>query len=333
MLNYIWHGFHFPNDLPYRLSYIYSFILLVMAFKALVHIKDYTPKMLLTVGVSALSFIIITQKIGSKNVTEETVIISVIFVVFYTLVMIMMNSGKYQSSAIALLLFCCVLSEAAIGNTSHYVMQQQKKYYTEDYEDFQYLKNKLDQREENGFYRMELTDLRTRMDPSWYGYNGVSIFSSMAYEHTSNLVHYLGMDGNFINSYTYNGFQTPVFNMMTSLKYVVDNTTTTPKQSEELYSNAASYGKFTAYENLYHLPIGYCVGGEILGWDYSHSNPFTVQNDYFERASGIPEVFTQLPVDYFDYNNITHLSFNAQSLIEKCFDLINVYTLQVSNDN
>ncbi|MBQ2812635.1 MAG: YfhO family protein, partial [Clostridia bacterium] len=107
------------------------------------------------------------------------------------------------------------------------------------------------------------------------------------------------------NSYTYNGFQTPVFNMMTSLKYVVDNTTTTPKQSEEFYSEAASYGKFTAYENLYYLPIGYRVGSEILGWDYSNSNPFTVQNDYFERATGIPEVFTQLPIDYFDYNNIS----------------------------
>lgn len=305
MLNYIWHGFHFPNDLPYRLSYVYSFVLLTMAYKALIKIKEFPPKMLLTVGISAMAFIVITEKLGSKNVTEDTVIISLIFVAFYTLVMLMMQSGKYQTSAIALLVFCCVVSEAAIGNTSHYVMQQQKHYYTDDYDEFKTLQAQLDEREDNGFYRMELTDLRTRMDPSWYGYNGISIFSSMAYEKTSNLVHYLGMDGNFINSYTYNGFQTPVFNMMASLKYVVDNTTTTPEQSEEFFVKVAESGKFTAYENQFNLPIGYCVGSEILGWDYSNSNPFTVQNDYFERATGIPEVFTQLPIDYFDYNNIS----------------------------
>ncbi len=307
-LNYIWHGFHFPNDLPYRLSYIYSFVLLVMAYKALIHIKDYTPKMLLTVGVAALSFIIITQKIGSKNVSEETVIISIIFVVFYTLVMIMMNSGKYQSSAIALLLFCCVVSEAAIGNTSHYVMQQQKTYYTSDYDKFVAMKRKLDEKENGEFYRMELTDLRTRMDPSWYDYNGVSIFSSMAYESTSNLINYLGIDGNFINSYTYNGFQTPVFNMMMSLKYIVDNTTSTPKPTEDLFTLSHQIGKFTAYENNYHLNIGYCVDKTILGWDYSNENPFVVQNDYFERSTGIGEVFTQLPVAYFDYDNINEFS-------------------------
>ncbi len=305
MLNYIWHGFHFPNDLPYRLSYVYSFVLLTMAYKVLIKIEEYTPKMLLTVGVAAMAFIVLAQKVGSKNVTEDTVIISIIFVAFYTLVMLMMQSGKYQNSAIALLVFCCVVSEAAIGNTSHYVMQQQKQYYVSDYDEFKELEAELDERENNEFYRMELTDLRTRMDPSWYGYNGVSIFSSMAYENTSNLVHYLGMDGNFINSYTYNGFQTPVFNMMTSLKYIVDNTSTTPKQDEKIYTQVAESDKFTAYENNYFLNIGYCVDKTILGWNYSASNPFNVQNDYFERATGIPEVFVQHPIDYVDYYNIS----------------------------
>ncbi|MBQ5825030.1 MAG: YfhO family protein [Clostridia bacterium] len=304
ILNYIWHGFHYPNDLPYRLSYIYSFILLVMAFKALKHIKDYSPKMLLSTGVASLIFVILIQELGSKNVSEDTVLISIIFIVIYTLVMILMNSGKYQASAIALLLFCCVVSEAAIGNTSHYVMQQQKSYYVDDYDKFVSMKNVLDKRENNEFYRMELTDLRTRMDPSWYDYNGVSIFSSMAYESTSNLLNYLGIDGNFINSYTYSGFQTPVFNMMTSLKYVVDNTTTTPAPYSELFTEVTQISKFKAYENNYCLNIGYCVDNSILGWDYSNNNPFVVQNDYFERSTGVANVFTPVPVQYASYQNI-----------------------------
>lgn len=308
MLNYIWHGFHYPNDLPYRLSYIYSFILLVMAFKAISHIKDYSPKMLLTTGIAALAFIILTQELGSKNVSDETIIISVIFIVLYTLVMILMSSGKYQASALALLLFCCVVSEAAIGNTSHYVMQQQKTHYTSDYDKFVSIKRKLDEREENQFYRMELTDLRTRMDPSWYDYNGVSIFSSMAYENTSNLVNYLGIDGNFINSYTYSGFQTPVFNMMTSLKYVVDNTTSTPLPSEELFTKVTNISKFTAYENNYHLNIGYCVDKALSGWDYSNDNPFIVQGDYFERSTGVSDVFTPIQIDGVSYSNICQFS-------------------------
>lgn len=40
ILNYIWHGFHYPNDLPYRFSFMYCFILLTMAYKALTRIKE-----------------------------------------------------------------------------------------------------------------------------------------------------------------------------------------------------------------------------------------------------------------------------------------------------
>ena len=33
-LDYIWHGFHFTNMIPYRFSYLISFVLVVMAFRA-----------------------------------------------------------------------------------------------------------------------------------------------------------------------------------------------------------------------------------------------------------------------------------------------------------
>jgi uncharacterized membrane protein YfhO len=35
VLNFIWHGFHFPNQLPYRNSFVYIFLILSMAYPAL----------------------------------------------------------------------------------------------------------------------------------------------------------------------------------------------------------------------------------------------------------------------------------------------------------
>ncbi|MBQ6707685.1 MAG: YfhO family protein, partial [Clostridia bacterium] len=67
-LNYIWHGLHFPNDLPYRFSFIYSFILLTIAYKALMRIKEVGRNVIMGVGVSLIAFIIATQKIESHNV-------------------------------------------------------------------------------------------------------------------------------------------------------------------------------------------------------------------------------------------------------------------------
>ena len=55
VLNYIWHGFHFPNDLPYRFSFMYSFILLTMAYKAFIRLKEFTGRQILGTGVASAS--------------------------------------------------------------------------------------------------------------------------------------------------------------------------------------------------------------------------------------------------------------------------------------
>ena len=39
-LDYIWHGFHFPNMLPYRFSFLWSFLLIYMAFRVFMYL-DY----------------------------------------------------------------------------------------------------------------------------------------------------------------------------------------------------------------------------------------------------------------------------------------------------
>ena len=42
MLNFIWHGFHYPNSLPCRQSFIYIALILTMCYKAYIHL-DSTP--------------------------------------------------------------------------------------------------------------------------------------------------------------------------------------------------------------------------------------------------------------------------------------------------
>lgn len=303
VLNYIWHGFHFPNDLPYRFSFMYSFVLLTVAFKALIRIRELKGKDLLNVGLGTCIFIVLLEELGSKNVGTETIIISLVFAVLYTIVLSLLNNKKFQVSAVASLLFCCMFAEVAIANTNHYDIDQPKENYTSDYNSFREIKDKLDKRESDNFYRMELTDLRTRMDPSWYGYNGVSAFSSMAYEKTANLQYNLGMFGNYINSYTYNP-QTPVYNAMFGIKYLVNNSEKI-KLNENIYTKVASNNKFTAYENKYSLPIAFCVSDDIVNWNYSYNNPFETQADFISKATGVSGVFDTLVPTEINYSNLS----------------------------
>lgn len=306
IVNYIWHGFHYPNDLPYRWSFMYSFILLVLAYKAFTRLNEFSGRAILGTGMAVLGFIILVQEIGSKNVEEITVLISIIFTVTYCLVFALMKDKKYQQSAVAVLLLCCVIGEVSCANTDRYSMDQPKSNFVGDYADFKALKEELDKYDGGDFYRMDLTYNRARMDPAWYGYNGVSTFSSMAYEKMSNVQSDLGLCGNYINSYTYH-LQTPIYNMMHSLKYVVDNDPNV-EVADDYYTELMTYGKFTAYENKYCLPIGFAVNQDVTNWQTDINNPFTVQSDWFEYATGVSDVFGMMTIDEIRYYNMDEIT-------------------------
>lgn len=304
-LNFFWHGFHFPNDLPYRFSFMYSFILLIIAFKALTHLKEFSGRQIMACGIGFVAFLILAEKITSKNINDISLGLSLIFAVGYVFILSLLNNRKFQTSAVAVLLLCTVTSEIALGNTNKYSMNQSKSNYTNDYEAFAELKKSLDAYD-GGFYRMELTDLRTRMDPSWYDYNGVSIFSSMAYEKVANLQQNVGMFGNYINSYTYNP-QTAVYNAMFGLKYLVDNCDY--NLNNTIYSRISSNGKFTAYKNNYSLPIAFAVNANIADWmSEDAKNPFEAQQQWFYYATDVADVFNRLTVENIEYDNLASFS-------------------------
>ena len=301
--NFIWHGFHFPNDLPYRFSFMYSFLLLVMAYKTLLRLREFSSRQIAVAGIALIAFLFIVQDIKSKNVTDLTVYASIFYLLVYVLLLTMFKSNKSAAASLAVLLCVFICSEAIVCDTQSFPNTVTRSSYEDDYDDFRVLKEKLDTIEQDEYYRMELTYLRTRMDNCWFGYNGVSTFSSMTYENLAKLEAQLGMMSNRINSYTYNP-QTPVYNMIHSLRYVVNNTTPNVI-SDSHYTQVADFGKYTAYSVKETLPLGFLTHSALEYWDTSSANPFDVQQDFFSLATNVnDELFSPLGVAYVNYNNV-----------------------------
>ncbi|MDR1409832.1 MAG: YfhO family protein [Oscillospiraceae bacterium] len=318
-LNYIWHGFHFPNDLPYRFSFIYSFVLLLVAFRAFQHVKEFTKAQIAGAGVAVVLWIVLVQEIGSKNLTNTTVWISLLFAFVYTVFFGLLRKddggNHFRARGLAALLLCIVCAEVTIASTDHYEINQKKEWFADDRPAFVNLKERLDEREGTEYYRMELSYLRARMDPCWFGYNGVSTFSSMAYEKTSNLEKRLGMFSNYINSYTYFP-QTPVYNAMHALRYVVVNNAGDgrPTPNPLYYEAVDNEDKFHAYDNLYSLPVAFGTAVALEDWmpldDY---NPFSVQESWFSLATGEDDVFVPIPVSGMDFSNVNDIPYDEDS--------------------
>ncbi len=300
-LNYIWHGFHMPNDLPYRWSFAYSFFLLLIAFRSFRHIKDFSNKAYIGMGFAVLCFVVLVEKIEVPNADQLTIILSVVFTILYIVVLGMFRSPRYRRKAIVTLLFFTVILEIVAADAPKLTMAQSKTAYTSDYENYQELSDRIEADDEELFYRTELSKLRARMDPSWYGYNGASVFSSMAYERTAKLMEDLGFFGNNINSYTYYP-QTPIVNSLLSMRYIYDNMDFL--QNDKMYTLVGENDDFEAFRYNYYLPLIVSVSSSVTEWDHSSANPFTVQNNLMAAATGIEDILIPVGATGFTGENM-----------------------------
>ena len=74
-LDFMWHGFHFPNMLPYRFSFLYSFLIIYMAFRVFMYIDDIK---LVSVIAAILGFAVYLG-IASVYFTDSGALISPLF--------------------------------------------------------------------------------------------------------------------------------------------------------------------------------------------------------------------------------------------------------------
>ena len=319
---YIWHAFHFPNDLPYRYSYMYSFIIAVMGYKTILNFKGIKVKDIAYTGLAIISFVIICQKFLTNKMTNSTIYATIIFVALWCGFLFLLKNKNAQKKTVSFVLVTFILCETIISSIVGLPLNQDNKNYKDNYID-----NK-----DSGFYRTELCYLNTRMDPAYYGYNGISVFSSMAYESYSQLQSSLGMQGNKVNSYTYNT-QTPVYNMMFNIKYLIQ-TDVSLAPSSNLYKKiyTTSDKKSNVYESKYNLPIAYCVNSKIDDWVTDEGNPFEIQSDFVKLATGYSNLFK--PVEYnstdFDAVSGDDVTENGTYWLEKSDSSSNYGTETVS---
>lgn len=303
-MNFIWHAFHFPNDLPFRFSYMYSFLILTAGCKCLSKLDGINTKDICYVGILWLFFIILVQKSPTTKIDALSIYSSIAFVILWCGFLYVLRQKKVKKLISCVMCLLLVFAEVVICDTRSFHISYENEDYSSSYDSTVSALEKLKEYDD-GFYREELCYLETRMDPCYYGYKGMSVFSSMAYEDYSQLQYSLGMFGNRINSYTYNT-QTPIYNLMFGIKYLLYSGTGS-KPDETLYGYCLSSddGDTDVYENNYFLPIAYAVNSSIDDWNTEEGNPFEVQGDFFRLATGYSGIFNEINYISTEFDGLT----------------------------
>ena len=324
--NFIWHGFHFPNDLPYRFSFMYSFILLICAFKVFRHIKDFDYKTLIILGGTFALVCAIVQKYDIQYTDDTTIYVSLAFVIVYTIIICAAIAGKLSKVMISAVLCCAVICEVLICDVPKFEFGVRKSDYISDYTAYRKAIESIE-KEDDGFYRTELNDIPSelRMSPCWYNYEGINCFSSMANKDYASMQHALGNFSNDINSFMYHN-QTPIYNLMFNVKYVIDNNNPMKLNEAHYRYLRGSAESLTTYRSQYPSSIAFCADRAVLkGWHTDELlNCFELQSNFLNMASGVDKaMFEKVKIFTNGAQNCSITSFENEGDGSMSFSVFN----------
>ncbi len=271
-LNFIWHGFHYPNSLPCRQSFIYIFLMLYMCFRAFQYLR-YTPKKYVAFALwGGVGFVILAEKLVEQEHFHFSVYyVAIVFLSAYAGVIYLYKRRK--QTAAAFLALSLVAIEAAVNTTVTSVTTTSREAYTKDNADVRLLMETLEPAGE--FYRVEKKTRKTKNDGAWMNFPSVSLFSSTANADLTKFFKRMGCEAS-TNAYSITG-STPLVDSLLAVKYAL-YTDTGPNTELTMYLRES--GSTYLYQNLYTLPLGFVVPEALEeSWQYEMDNPAEVQND------------------------------------------------------
>ncbi len=328
VIDFVWHAFHVPNDLPWRYSFIYVFVLISIGYYSILRIKD--------VGIIRLSipfaivFIItmLSTKLGFQNITDQKAIICLCLLTTYYVICIIYKYKSVNKKFLYTVFSLLVLFECIYSVNINWQIDHDIKTFMQDKKPYMNLISEA-KKDDNGLYRMEKTDYLTLNDGAWYDYYGISTFSSMAYENVSKVQRNLGLAGNNINSFYYKEYQTPVYNTMFNIKYIMG------KQIENDYYDFVDMNdNNTLMKYNYSSSLVYAVNNEVNDWNLVSYNPFLNQSNFVFYSTGVNNVFNKVLVskksDNASLQSISNNDFQGE-LSYKINDQSNYIILTLDN--
>ena len=314
-LDYIWHAFHVPNDLPYRYSFIYTFILLIIAGYALKNIRKISLPKAIIIYIICILYLTFIKLTNFPNITNKMLNINYILITTYFLIYILYYLyPKYKKISIILILIVIGL-ECIISINNNWDITQNIDDFYYSYKDTNDSIKIIKDKEEELFYRTEKNNVLTFNDGAWYDYYGLTTFTSMAYDSLAKLNNDLGQPGNNINSYYYKQ-NTPIYDLMFDIKYTIGY-----NEDNLRYENILNENGTLTYKFNYTTGLMFGVNEATKKWKYNYVNPFEYQNDFIKSATNIE-------------NTLYRLALRKKEIIEETDkETIVKYTYQTENDN
>ena len=305
-LDYIWHGFHFTNQIPYRFSFLFSFVMLYMAYRAFLWRRHFKTWQLC--GAAVLS---VGVMLCSGNISQTVFLAynGVFLMLYFGFVLVNRLEktpkglekkemrkffiSRNQLHRCTSWFLVSVMALELVLNMVNFGTNFPCTYvgnYPEGTDKLESVVRYMKEREDELFYRAETTHTQTFNDGALIGYNGITTFSSSANADVTKYMESLGFGAmGAWNRYAYEE-ASPIADLFLNVKYMIERVGRV--EENRYYEDVYHYDKVHLQENKMYLPLGFLTEKELADHDfytYDHGNAFYKQSMLLCTASGISD--------------------------------------------
>ena len=298
-LNFIWHGFHFPNQIPFRESFLMSFLLVFIGFLTIRRIRSLGSKYITGAILSSAAFLILFEKFGTGNEGYIQIGSTLVFLIvqgaalhtvsniragkseFFceTLLTVTMMVEMFAASLTTIGLVC--YHEGFTGYTAYGKNWQEVSAYAEEVEGTEGHMNF----ERSELYPNNVCDLQ-----SLYNVKGMSIFSSTTRESFVKYMRNYGFHNNGIN-----GLRNAGLTRVTATVLGVRNLVETDKGQSvpALFEQEYKDGIITSWANPDALSVGFMTDTAVIDYvpDYDKNLDVFDKTNEWLNSMGSPDVY------------------------------------------
>ena len=299
-LDFIWHGFHFPNQLPYRYTFMICFLLIAMAYQVFQRVDEIRVNHLWILLAAGGGYYLLAQKILTEHIKDLDLFVysGLAWLALYVAILLLYKKGRLPKNLLLILtviLLTCEMASNTCTSIDQVGTTQRSNYYANEADIAKLVKKT--EGTDGRFGRTEMNDNYILNCPAMYHYKGISQFSSSLNANATALMEHIGMEGApDKNRFNYNQTD-PVTNAMLNIRYLIGKNL--PIDDSD-FKQIAKSGNSRLYESIYPLSIGYMTADTIRTWNYEQENPFMVLDDYVRAVTQnkYTSVFTEIePVD------------------------------------
>lgn len=323
IINLMWHGLKEPIGFPYRYSFILSFLLVVIAAKALTEGKrNINWKWVPFIVLIDIGIIWLIKKQENSFLRENLIYLSIFLMIVYGIILSLQIKFRKMIYSVLLCVICVVeLLINAIASFNQIGHIERNKYMN----NLKYYDKIITKAKEydSDFYRMEKEENFYLNDSLLFNYNGVGHSSSTFEQSQVDFMKEIGYNWYmFFPSYGYGN--TLITDSMFGIRYKISKDPVRYFESVKDIEDGEEL-----YQNKYPLTIGYITNQKVEEIDMKQ-NPFEIQTDLWNQITNCDyEYFSNIPVENIEMVNVTkegdyYTGEKEKSYIELTFDTSNI---------